>query len=168
MVVNKIIIEPMKEAYAQDTNDESNNNYYINRLINDIEEAYSKFFKFIDIFIVKKNIFDINSKQLYMLYLVNRSGLIKTPISFLYRYYKGTNVSYTLKLMINNNYFVYEKDNKDKRSNIVFLTKKAKKLSDELDIELNKLSIKNHNNQNDYNIFSLFLKNICKDINDSI
>jgi DNA-binding MarR family transcriptional regulator len=142
--------------------------FSINTLIHNIEKLHSIFFKFIDCFLVKKNICDINSKQLYFLYLTHKDGLPKIQVNYLYRYYKGTNVSYNLKLMVNSNYITNKKDNNDKRSHIVSLTKKAKKLVEELDVELNNIKYycfdEIFNISSDFRYLSLCIDNVYKDI----
>jgi len=77
-------------------------------------------------------IFDINNVQCLILYNVGKNEMTVGEISNR-GYYLGSNVSYNLKKLVENGYFIQEKAKHDKRSSKIRLSDKGVKLYDKID-----------------------------------
>lgn len=77
-------------------------------------------------------IFDINNVQCFILYNVGKNEMTVGEISNR-GYYLGSNVSYNLKKLVENGYFIQEKAKHDKRASKIRLSEKGIKLYDKLD-----------------------------------
>ena len=80
----------------------------------------------------RMRIFDINNVQCFILYNVGKNEMTVGELSNR-GYYLGTNVSYNLKKLVENGYFIQEKATHDKRSSKIRLSEKGLKLYDKLD-----------------------------------
>ena len=77
-------------------------------------------------------IFDITNVQCFILYNVGKNEMTVGEISNR-GYYLGSNVSYNLKKLVQNGYFVQEKTQHDKRSSKIRLSEKGIKLYEKID-----------------------------------
>lgn len=82
-------------------------------------------------------IFDINNIQCFILYNVGKNEMTVGEISNR-GYYLGSNVSYNLKKLVENGYFIQEKAQHDKRASKIRLSEKGLKLYDKIDKLFNK------------------------------
>lgn len=77
-------------------------------------------------------IYDINNIQCFILYNVGKNEMTVGEISNR-GYYLGSNVSYNLKKLVENGYFIQEKAQNDKRASKIRLSDKGTKLYDKID-----------------------------------
>jgi DNA-binding MarR family transcriptional regulator len=77
-------------------------------------------------------IFDITNVQCFILYNVGKNEMTVGEISNR-GYYLGTNVSYNLKKLVENGYFIQEQAQHDRRASKIRLSEKGLKLYDKLD-----------------------------------
>lgn len=97
-------------------------------------------------------IFDINNVQCFILYNVGKNEMTVGEISNR-GYYLGSNVSYNLKKLVENGYFIQEKAKHDKRASKIHLSKKGMELYDKLDkLFSQQASNLKHNNVGDQNL----------------
>jgi len=97
-------------------------------------------------------IFDINNIQCFILYNVGKNEMTVGEISNR-GYYLGSNVSYNLKKLVKNGYFIQEKAAHDKRASKIRLSEKGIKLYDKLDkILTQQASNLKHNGITDQNL----------------
>lgn len=82
-------------------------------------------------------IFDINNIQCFILYNMGKNEMTVGEISNR-GYYLGSNVSYNLKKLVENGYFIQERAQHDKRASKVRLSEKGIKLYDKIDKLFNK------------------------------
>jgi DNA-binding MarR family transcriptional regulator len=97
-------------------------------------------------------IYDINNIQCFILYNVGKNEMTVGEISNR-GYYLGSNVSYNLKKLVENGYFIQEKAKNDKRASKIRLSDKGIKLYDKIDKIFNKqASNLKHNGVVDQNL----------------
>lgn len=77
-------------------------------------------------------IFDINNVQCLILYNVGKNEMTVGEISNR-GYYLGSNVSYNLKKLVENGYFIQKQAQHDKRASTIRLSEKGTKLYDKVD-----------------------------------
>lgn len=105
--------------------------YYYD-LVSAIENTHRTFLDALKIELSELNIRDINNVQANLLYKIrNKSVRISDLTS--HGYYLGTNVSYTVRNLVENGYLLQEPHQHDRRSSEVKLTKKGFELSEKLD-----------------------------------
>lgn len=97
-----------------------------------IERLHHLFLDVVKTELDRLRIFDINNVQCFILYNVGKNEMTVGEISNR-GYYLGSNVSYNLKKLVENGYFVQEKAKHDKRASKVRLTEKGIKLYDKID-----------------------------------
>ncbi len=97
-----------------------------------VERLHRRFLDVIKTELDRLNISDINNVQTLILY--NISGEELTVGELTNRgYYLGSNVSYNVKKLVENNYLVQEKSPHDKRSTRVKLSEKGLELCEKID-----------------------------------
>jgi len=97
-------------------------------------------------------LYDINNIQCFILYNVGKNEMTVGEISNR-GYYLGSNVSYNLKKLVENGYFLQEKAKNDKRASKIRLSDKGIKLYDKIDKIFNKqASNLKHNGVMDQNL----------------
>ncbi|MBI2707220.1 MAG: winged helix DNA-binding protein [Proteobacteria bacterium] len=97
-----------------------------------VERLHHLFLDVIKIELDRLRVFDINNVQCFILYNVGKNEMTVGEISNR-GYYLGSNVSYNLKKLVENGYFIQEKATHDKRASKVRLSEKGIKLYDKLD-----------------------------------
>jgi DNA-binding MarR family transcriptional regulator len=97
-----------------------------------IERLHHLFLDVVKTELDRLRIFDINNVQCFILYNVGKNEMTVGEISNR-GYYLGSNVSYNLKKLVENGYFIQEKAKHDKRASKVRLTEKGVKLYDKID-----------------------------------
>jgi len=96
------------------------------------ERLHRLFLEVIKNYLSHKKIRDINSVQSLILYNI---GFERITVGDFTKcgYYLGSNVSYNLRKMVNNNYLMQFENKADKRSSYVKLSKKGSELYENLD-----------------------------------
>jgi DNA-binding MarR family transcriptional regulator len=97
-----------------------------------IERLHYLFLDVIKAELDRLRIFDINNVQCFILYNVGKNEMTVGEISNR-GYYLGSNVSYNLKKLVENGYFIQQKAQHDKRASTIRLSEKGIKLYDKLD-----------------------------------
>jgi DNA-binding MarR family transcriptional regulator len=97
-----------------------------------IERLHHLFLDVLKTELDRLRIFDINNVQCFILYNVGKNEMTVGEISNR-GYYLGSNVSYNLKKLVENGYFVQEKAKHDKRASKIRLSEKGLKLYDKID-----------------------------------
>jgi DNA-binding MarR family transcriptional regulator len=97
-----------------------------------IERLHHLFLDVLKTELDRLRIFDINNVQCFILYNVGKHEMTVGEISNR-GYYLGSNVSYNLKKLVENGYFIQEKASHDKRASKVRLSDKGIKLYDKID-----------------------------------
>ena len=97
-----------------------------------IERLHHLFLDVLKIELDRHRIFDINNVQCFILYNVGKNEMTVGEISNR-GYYLGSNVSYNLKKLVENGYFIQEKAKNDKRASKIRLSDKGIKLYDKVD-----------------------------------
>jgi DNA-binding MarR family transcriptional regulator len=97
-----------------------------------IERLHHLFLDVLKTELDRLRIFDINNIQSFILYNVGKNEMTVGEISNR-GYYLGSNVSYNLKKLVENGYFVQEKAKHDKRASKIRLSEKGLKLYDKID-----------------------------------
>lgn len=97
-----------------------------------IERLHHLFLDVIKIELDRLRLFDINNIQCFILYNVGKNEMTVGEISNR-GYYLGSNVSYNLKKLVENGYFIQEKASHDKRASKVRLSEKGLKLYEKID-----------------------------------
>ncbi len=97
-----------------------------------IERLHHLFLDVLKTELDRLRIFDINNVQSFILYNVGKNEMTVGEISNR-GYYLGSNVSYNLKKLVENGYFVQEKAKHDKRASKIRLSEKGLKLYDKID-----------------------------------
>lgn len=92
-----------------------------------IERLHRHFLDVLKVELDKKNIQDINNVQCMILYNVGEEEMTVGELT-IRGYYLGSNVSYNVKKMVENDYLVQERSVHDKRSIRVHLSDKGKEL----------------------------------------
>ncbi len=92
-----------------------------------IERLHRHFLDVLKVELDKKNIQDINNVQCMILYNVGEEEMTVGELT-IRGYYLGSNVSYNVKKMVENEYLVQERSVHDKRSIRVHLSDKGKEL----------------------------------------
>lgn len=92
-----------------------------------IERLHRHFLDVLKVELDKKNIQDINNVQCMILYNVGEEEMTVGELT-IRGYYLGSNVSYNVKKMVENDYLVQERSVHDKRSIRVHLSDKGKDL----------------------------------------
>ena len=94
-----------------------------------IERLHRHFLDVLKLELDRKGIQDINNVQSMILYNVGDDEMTVGELT-IRGYYLGSNVSYNVKKMVENEYLIQEKSVHDKRSSRVRLSDKGKKLRD--------------------------------------
>jgi DNA-binding MarR family transcriptional regulator len=94
-----------------------------------IERLHRHFLDVLKVELDRRNIQDINNVQTMILYNIGNDELTVGELT-IRGYYLGSNVSYNVKKMVENDYLVQERSVHDKRSIRVRLSDKGKKLCD--------------------------------------
>jgi DNA-binding MarR family transcriptional regulator len=102
-----------------------------------IERLHHLFLDVLKIELDRLRIFDINNIQCFILYNVGKNEMTVGEISNR-GYYLGSNVSYNLKKLVENGYFVQEQAKHDKRASKIRLSEKGVKLYEKIDKLFNK------------------------------
>lgn len=102
-----------------------------------IERLHHLFLDVLKIELDRLRVFDINNIQCFILYNVGKNEMTVGEISNR-GYYLGSNVSYNLKKLVENGYFIQEKSKNDKRASKIKLSDKGIKLYDKIDKLFNK------------------------------
>ena len=97
-----------------------------------IERLHHLFLDVVKAELDRLRIFDITNVQCFILYNVGKNEMTVGEISNR-GYYLGTNVSYNLKKLVENGYFLQEQAQHDKRASKIRLSEKGIKLYDKLD-----------------------------------
>lgn len=97
-----------------------------------IERLHRLFLEVIKVDLDRQNVRDINNVQALVLYNIGKGQLTVGELTQR-GYYLGSNVSYNLRKMVQNDYIVQEPSPHDKRSSHVKLSAKGLKLFDKLD-----------------------------------
>lgn len=97
-----------------------------------IERLHRLFLEVVKIELDRMKIRDINNVQCLVLYNVGRGQVTVGELTNR-GYYLGSNVSYNLRKMVQNNYLLQEPSTHDRRSSHVKLSDKGLKLHDKLD-----------------------------------
>lgn len=97
-----------------------------------IERLHHLFFDVVKAELDRQRIKDINNIQCFILYNIGTSQLTVGEVSNR-GYYLGSNVTYNLKKMIDNDYVLQEQSQHDKRSSQIKLSKKGIDLFERLD-----------------------------------
>lgn len=97
-----------------------------------IERLHYLFLDVVKTELDRLRIFDINNVQCFILYNVGKNEMTVGEIANR-GYYLGSNVSYNLKKLVQNGYFIQEKAKHDKRASKIHLSEKGMKLYDKLD-----------------------------------
>ena len=97
-----------------------------------IERLHHLFLDVLKTELDRLRIFDINNVQSFILYNVGKNEMTVGEISNR-GYYLGSNVSYNLKKLVENGYFIQEKAKHDKRASKIRLSEKGLKLYDKID-----------------------------------
>ncbi len=92
-----------------------------------IERLHRHFLDVLKVELDKKNIQDINNVQCMILYNVGEEEMTVGELT-IRGYYLGSNVSYNVKKMVENDYLIQERSVHDKRSIRVRLSKKGAEL----------------------------------------
>ena len=104
---------------------------YINSILL-IERLHRRFLDVIKTELDKNKIEDINNVQTLILYNINDEELTIGELTNR-GYYLGSNVSYNVKKLVENEFLVQEKSPHDKRSSKVKLSEKGKALCEKID-----------------------------------
>lgn len=110
-----------------------------------IERLHRLFLDVLKVELDRMRLYDINNTQCFILYNVGKSELTVGEVSNR-GYYLGSNVSYNLKKLVENGYFVQEKSQHDKRASKIRLSEKGLKLYEKVDKILTKQSLNLHHN----------------------
>lgn len=94
-----------------------------------IERLHRHFLDVLKVELDRRDIQDINNVQTMILYNIGNDELTVGELT-IRGYYLGSNVSYNVKKMVENDYLVQERSVHDKRSIRVRLSDKGKKLCD--------------------------------------
>jgi DNA-binding MarR family transcriptional regulator len=97
-----------------------------------IERLHRLFLEVVKVELDRMKIRDINNVQCLVLYNVGRGQVTVGELTNR-GYYLGSNVSYNLRKMVQNNYLIQEPSAHDRRSSHVKLSEKGIKLHDRLD-----------------------------------
>lgn len=117
-----------------------------------IERLHHLFLDVLKTELDRLRIYDINNIQCLILYNVGKNEMTVGEISNR-GYYLGSNVSYNLRKLVENGYFIQEKAQNDKRASKVRLSDKGIKLYDKIDKIFNKhASNLKHNGVADQNL----------------
>lgn len=92
-----------------------------------VERLHRLFMEVVKAELDRMNILDINNVQCFILYNIGESKLTVGEISNR-GYYLGSNVTYNLKKMVENEYLLQEQSPHDRRSSHITLTPKGKAL----------------------------------------
>lgn len=104
-----------------------------------IERLHHLFLDVLKVELDHLQIFDINNVQCFILYNVGKSEMTVGEISNR-GYYLGSNVSYNLKKLVENGYFIQEQAKHDKRASKIRLSEKGINLYEKIDKLFNKQS----------------------------
>lgn len=96
-----------------------------------IERLHRYFLDVLKVELDRKNIKDINNIQSMILYNIGDDDLTVGELT-IRGYYLGSNVSYNVKKMVENDYLVQERSVHDKRSIRVRLSEKGRELRDSI------------------------------------
>ena len=102
-----------------------------------LERMHRQFMDMLKVELDRMHLGDINNVQAIILYNVGRSELSVGELSNR-GYYLGSNVSYNLRKLVENGYFIQEKAKNDKRASKIRLSEKGLKLYDKLDVIITK------------------------------
>ncbi len=97
-----------------------------------IERLHRYFLDVVKVELDRRNILDINNVQAMILHNVGNDEMTVGELT-LRGYYLGSNVSYNVKKMVENEYLIQERSVHDKRSIRVKLSDKGKELHDALE-----------------------------------
>ncbi len=97
-----------------------------------IERLHRYFLDVVKMELDRRNILDINNVQAMILHNVGNDEMTVGELT-LRGYYLGSNVSYNVKKMVENEYLIQERSVHDKRSIRVKLSEKGKELHDALE-----------------------------------
>jgi DNA-binding MarR family transcriptional regulator len=97
-----------------------------------IERLHRRFLDVVKAELDRQGIQDINNIQAMILYNIGDDDLTVGELT-LRGYYMGSNVSYNVKKMVENDYIIQERSVHDKRSVRVRLSEKGKKLNNSLE-----------------------------------
>jgi DNA-binding MarR family transcriptional regulator len=97
-----------------------------------IERLHRLFLEVVKVELDRMKIRDINNVQCLILYNVGREQVTVGDLKNR-GYYLGSNVNYSLHMMVQNKYLLQEPSVHDRRTSYVMLSEKGKKLYDKLD-----------------------------------
>jgi DNA-binding MarR family transcriptional regulator len=97
--------------------------------INLIERLHRQFMDVLKVELERANVLDINNVQSLILHNIGSDELTVGELT-VRGYYLGSNVSYNVKKMVENNYLVQERSIHDKRSVRIKLSEKGRKLNE--------------------------------------
>lgn len=117
-----------------------------------VERLHRQFMDVLKVELDRMRLQDINNIQCFILYNVAKNEMTVGELSNR-GYYLGSNVSYNLKKLVENGYFVQEKAKHDKRASKIRLSDKGLKLYEKLDRIFTKQADNlRHNGINDQNL----------------
>ncbi len=96
-----------------------------------IERLHRHFLDVLKVELERENIQDINNVQAMILYNIGRDDLTVGELT-MRGYYLGSNVSYNVKKMVENEYLIQERSQHDRRSVRVKLSEKGLALKDQI------------------------------------
>ena len=102
-------------------------------LIAIVERLHRQFLEVVKLELDKEGVHDINNVQAMILYNIGESEMTVGELT-LRGCYLGSNVSYNVKKMVENDYLVQERSVHDRRSIHVRLTDKGRTLRDQLSV----------------------------------
>lgn len=97
-----------------------------------VEKLHRLFLDVIKVELDRMQLHDINNVQCFILYNVGQSEMTVGELSNR-GYYLGSNVSYNLKKLVENKYFIQEQAKHDKRASKIRLSEKGMKLYTKID-----------------------------------
>ncbi len=97
-----------------------------------VEKLHRLFLDVIKVELDRMQLHDINNVQCFILYNVGQSEMTVGELSNR-GYYLGSNVSYNLKKLVENKYFIQEQAKHDKRASKIRLSEKGLKLYNKID-----------------------------------
>lgn len=117
-----------------------------------VERLHRQFMDVLKVELDRMGLQDINNVQCFILYNVGKNEMTVGELANR-GYYLGSNVSYNLKKLVENGYFIQEKSQRDKRASKIRLSDKGIKLYEKIDVILNKQSENlRHNGINDQSL----------------
>ena len=108
-------------------------------MITVVEKLHRLFLDVIKVELDRMQLHDINNVQCFILYNVGQSEMTVGELSNR-GYYLGSNVSYNLKKLVENKYFIQEQAKHDKRASKIRLSEKGMKLYNKIDAIFEKQS----------------------------